>query len=107
MGNFRVPPDQNLDPHLIVQIVCSLRYGEIGYALSDNLGEFANQPNVNICLRKKQVWPASWYMYVFKVNQYKYSSRFRNHIEVLKLEDVEPGLEEIFTGWRWHFNLFC
>ena len=26
----------------IVQIVCSQRYGEIGYVLSDNLGEFAN-----------------------------------------------------------------
>ena len=41
----------------IVQIVCSQRYGEIGYVLSDNLGEFANQPNVNICLQIKPGLP--------------------------------------------------
>ena len=65
----------------IVQIVCSQRYGEIGYVLSDNLGDFANQPNVNICLQKKTRFAPLPDM---KVNQCKYSSRFRNLIEALR-----------------------
>ena len=56
-----------------VQIVCSPRYGQIGCVVSDNLGEFANQPNVNNCLQKK---PRFAPLPVFRVNQCKYSSRF-------------------------------
>ena len=41
----------------IVQIVCSTLYREFDYVLSDNLGQFANQPNVNICLQKKTSLP--------------------------------------------------